>query len=141
MDKRISMRFSPVFRWHTLSFAERPDKRVRVFVAEQVCGFSQFQNRVTEVVARHLVPGVIEQALKGRAGLLQLALQTSGTHMQVARDIFDIRAVARKPLLDCSADHLNEAVLVRWCSLLQLLFKLGCKHVEQLSIPSNERKL
>ena len=60
--------------------------------------------------------------------------------MQVAPDIVDVRAVARKPVLNCTPNQLNESVFFRWCSVLQRLFKPGRKHVEQLGVPSNERK-
>src|SRR6478736_10248871 len=61
---RTAMSLTPVAWRHPFPLAEGTTERVRIFEAEQICCFIQLQDRVREVIPRHLIPGVIQNPLK-----------------------------------------------------------------------------
>src|SRR5580698_9049659 len=105
------MGFSPVSRRHTLPTAKGSSERVGVFIAEKVSGLVQLENRIAQVVASHLMPCLIENALETGACFLQMSLQCSWAHVKVARDILHTRSPSRQPLLDRSPGKFDKAVL------------------------------
>src|SRR5579875_326248 len=93
-----SMRFSPVAGGNALPGAEGADERVCVFVAEEIGGLVQLKDRVAEVVAGHLMAGLVQDALEAGAGILKAALKRAGAEMELAGDVFDGRALSGEAL-------------------------------------------
>jgi NAD(P)-dependent dehydrogenase (short-subunit alcohol dehydrogenase family) len=51
------MSFTPIARWYAFPSAKSATEGIRIFEAEQVCGFVQLQDWVGQVIPRHVVSG------------------------------------------------------------------------------------
>src|SRR5271154_3360748 len=77
------LRFSPILRGHALPGTEGSREGVGILVAEKIGSLCQFQHRVGEVIACHLMTRLIQYALVVRAGILQPPLQGTWAHVEV----------------------------------------------------------
>ncbi len=69
------MRLSPIARRHAFPGSKGSPERVGIFEAQQTSRFIQIQCRITEIVASHLMMGLVKNALEAGAGVLQWTLR------------------------------------------------------------------
>jgi len=66
---------------------ERTDKRIRVFVPQQIRRFIQFERRLQQIMLCHFPPGFFNQVLKRKPIRQQAPLQRPRANAQFARDL------------------------------------------------------
>jgi hypothetical protein len=64
VHRRSPVGFAPVTRWHALPRSESAGERVRVFVAQEVGGLVELKDGVAQVIASHLMTGLVEELLE-----------------------------------------------------------------------------